>query len=198
MAEFEVLPDLPAHARCGIFAEPRVFPAVVRFSNGESTIHPDTNHEPRGIAIKLIGVPGPKLMQGQEDAVTQDFLAISHSVTSTVRDVNQFMKVVRAHRHSKVIMAIQMVLTLRLKGLRILKTLNRDVAHSDVRSMATEEYSGTAPINFGPYAVKFSIKAMGTTAKTIDRPVRTKDFLREKLAERLRKDDLVMDFKVRF
>jgi hypothetical protein len=198
MAEFEVLPDLPVHARCGVFAEPRVFPAVVRFSNGESTIHADTNHEPRGIAIKLIGVPGPKLLQGRQGDMTQDFLATSHSVTSAVRDVNQFMKVVRAHRHSEWIMVVQMVLTLGLEGLRILKILNRDVAHSDVRSMATEEYSGTAPIKFGPYAVKFSIKAVGATAPTIDRPEKTKDFLREELAERLRREDLVMDFKVQF
>ena len=36
-------------------------------------------HEPRGIAIKLIGAEGRKLLPGQEDDVTQDFLATSHS-----------------------------------------------------------------------------------------------------------------------
>src|SRR5437660_7047059 len=54
LAEFRVLADLPAHARHGVFAEPRTFPAVVRFSNGESRIYADTNHEPRGIACMLI------------------------------------------------------------------------------------------------------------------------------------------------
>jgi hypothetical protein len=91
MAEFQVLADLPEHARYNVFAEPRTFPAVVRFSNGDSHINPDTNHEPRGIPIKLIGVTGRKLLPGQEDAVAQDFLATSHSVTSTVRDVRQFI-----------------------------------------------------------------------------------------------------------
>jgi hypothetical protein len=199
MAEFEVLPDLPAHARCGVFAEPRVFPAVVRFSNGESTIHPDANHEPRGIAIKLIGVTGPKLLRGQENAVTQDFLATSHSVTSAVRNVNQFMKFVRAHRHSPKVMALRLLFTMNtFELLRIRRILNHDVLQSDVRSMAMEEYFGTAPIKFGPYAVKFSIKAVGTTAKTIDRPEKPDDFLREELAGRLRREDLVMDFKVQF
>ena len=33
MAEFKVLPDLPEHARYGVFSAPRIFPAVVRFSN---------------------------------------------------------------------------------------------------------------------------------------------------------------------
>ena len=34
-AEFEVLADLPEYARYGVFSAPRIFPAVVRFSNGE-------------------------------------------------------------------------------------------------------------------------------------------------------------------
>src|SRR5262245_24912916 len=81
MAEFEVLPDLPVHARYGVFSVPRVFPAVVRFSNGAPESNRDKRPEPRGIAIKLVGVPGRKLLSGHEDAVTQDFLATSHSVT---------------------------------------------------------------------------------------------------------------------
>ena len=84
IAEFQVLADLPEHARHGVFAAPRTFPAVVRFSNGDSHINPDRKREPRGIAIKLIGVEGRKLLPGKEDAVTQDFLATSHSVTSAV------------------------------------------------------------------------------------------------------------------
>src|SRR6478752_184452 len=91
MAEFQVLPNLPDHARFGAFREPRVLPAVVRFSNGESFDKPDQKPQPRGIAIKLVGVPGPKLLKDQRDALTQDFLATSHSVTSTVREVRQFM-----------------------------------------------------------------------------------------------------------
>ena len=70
MAEFQVLPDLPQHVRFGVFSEPRVFPAVVRFSNGESFNKPDKEAQPRGIAIKLVGVPGPKLLEDQKEAVT--------------------------------------------------------------------------------------------------------------------------------
>jgi hypothetical protein len=198
MAEFQVLADLPAQARYGVFAEPRTFPAVVRFSNGESRIYADANHEPRGIAIKLVGVPGGKLLPGQEHAVTQDFLATSHSVTSTVRDVRQFIHFVRAKRLPKPLMLARMIFTLGPgETLRIVKALNRTVLHSDVRSMATEEFSGTAPIKFGPYAVKFTVRPADGTAATTDRPL-THDFLREELADRLRKADLVLDFLVQF
>jgi hypothetical protein len=198
MAEFQVLADLPEQARYGVFAEPRTFPAVVRFSNGDSHINPDTNHEPRGIAIKLIGVPGRKLLAGQEDAVTQDFLATSHSVTSTVRDVRQFIHFVKAKRLPRLLMFARMVFTLGpWQTWRILRAIDRTVLHSDVRSMATEEFSGTAPIKFGRYAVKFTVRPAQKTAASTDRPL-TNDFLREELADRLRKADLMFDFLVQF
>jgi hypothetical protein len=57
-AEFEVLADIPAHARFGVFAVPCVFPAVVRFSNGTHMLQPDHSVEPRGIAVKLFGEIG--------------------------------------------------------------------------------------------------------------------------------------------
>jgi len=197
-AEFQVLADLPEHACYGVFAEPRTIPAVVRFSNGESRICADTNHEPRGIAIKLIGALGRKLLPGQEDAVTQDFLATSHSVTSTVRDVRQFIHFVKAKRLPKLPMLARMAFTLGpWETVRIVKALDRTVLHSDVRSMATEEFSGTAPIKFGPYAVKFTVRPAQGTAATTDRRL-TDDFLREELADRLRKADLVLDFLVQF
>ena len=198
MAEFKVLDNLPEQARHGVFAESRTFPALVRFSNGESRICEDTNHEPRGIAIKLVGAPGRKLLPGQEGAVTQDFLATSHSVTSTVRDVRQFIHFVKANRLPRPLMLARMIFTLGPgETLRIGKALNRTVLHSDVRSMATEEFSGTAPIKCGPYAVKFTARPAEDTATTTDRPL-TKDFLRAELADRLRKADLAFDFLVQF
>lgn len=198
-AEFQVLADLPEHARHGVFAESRTFPAVVRFSNGDSHINPDSKHEPRGIAIKLIGVEGRKLLPGQEDAVTQDFLGTSHSVTSTVRDVTQFIAFVRAQRDSS---AIGLFPKLRrevglCEAVRISVALVRTVLLSKVRSMATEHFSSTAPIKFGPYAVKFTVRPAEGTAETTDRRL-THDFLREELADRLRKADLVLDFLVQF
>jgi hypothetical protein len=197
MAEFQVLGDLPEHARFGVFREPRVFPAALRFSNGKPTINPDASREPRGIAIKLVGVPGRKLLPGQEDAVTQDFLATSHSVTSTVRNARQFIAFIRATSNP-----YTMAFTLPravgvLESIRIGSALVSTVGFSKVRSMVTEEYSSTAPIKLGPYAVKFTVRPAEGTAATTDRTL-TVDFLREELADRLRKGDVVLDFLVQF
>ena len=204
MAEFQVLPDLPEHARFGVFGEPRVFPAVVRFSNGESFNKPDNQAQPRGIAIKLVGVPGPKLLEDQKEAVTQDFLATSHSVTSTVRHVRQFIAFIASDIEAKRtrLPKLHLLFTLARKlgvfeTVRILKALIGTVFFPGVRSMATEHYSTPAPIKFGPYAVKFTVRpAKGTKPATKRRL--TDDFLREELADRLRKEDLVFEFVIQF
>jgi hypothetical protein len=189
-AEFQVMPDRPEHTRYGVFSETRTFPAVVRFSNGESILQPDRKHEPRGIAIKLIGVPGRKLLPGQEDAVTQDFLATSHSVTSAVQDVDQFMAFVRA-KDSGWLLPFKLIGALGLlEALRILWALFIRVLLSNVRSMVTEHYSSTAPIKLGPYAVKFTVRP-----KPGPRP--SENFLHDDLAQRL-EPEIVLDFLVQF
>jgi hypothetical protein len=197
IAEFRVLPDLPAHVRHGVFSEPRVIPGVVRFSNGQPAPGPDKRPEPRGIGIKLIGVGGRKLLPGEENAVTQDFLATSHSVSSTVRDVRQFMAFIRAARRPLTLPFSLARAVGFAEMLRILKAVVTTVALGKVHSMATEEYLSTAPIKLGPYAVKFTVRPAAGTPPALPRP-RTPDFLREELAERLRQGDLLFDFLLQF
>ena len=74
-ATVTVRDDLPEHMRRGVFAEPRSYRAWVRYSGPG----PDW---PRDIddvgfvsmAIKMMGVPGPKLLDDEKP--TQDFLTI--------------------------------------------------------------------------------------------------------------------------
>lgn len=71
-AEFEVEADIPENLRIGVFSEPRVFPALIRFSNGHRT--DDRKKDIHGVAIKLMEVDGEKLLSDERDARTQDFL----------------------------------------------------------------------------------------------------------------------------
>jgi hypothetical protein len=200
MAQFQVLADLPEHARYGVLSTPQVFPAVVRFSNGEPAAHRDKHKEPRGIAIKLIGVGGRKLLPEQANAITQDFLATSHSVTSAVRNVGQFMDFIRASgSHFPPVMFVRLVRAVgKDEAWRIAKALYRTVLRSKVRSMATEQFSSTAPIKLGPYAVKFTVRPAAGTEPAKRRWLLTRNFLRDELADRLRNSDLVLDFLVQF
>lgn len=79
-AEFSVLPDLSPELRVGLFATPRTYPAWVRLSNSANAVKPDGSPDIRGFAIKLMDVPGRKLVPGQESEPTHDFILISAPV----------------------------------------------------------------------------------------------------------------------
>src|SRR5688572_21825846 len=62
-AEFIVEPSLPPELRVGVFAEPKTYQAWIRFSNQNDGLRPDRKIDIRGMAIKLMGVPGEKLLE---------------------------------------------------------------------------------------------------------------------------------------
>jgi hypothetical protein len=74
--EFIVHDDLPEKFRRGIYSQPRMFRAWVRFSGPGPYITPDIDDVGfMSISIKLMGVPGPKLME--EEKFTQDMFGVS-------------------------------------------------------------------------------------------------------------------------
>ena len=75
-AEFTVRDDLPEHMRHGIFAEPRTYRAWVRFSGPGPYVTPDIDDVGfMSMSIKILGVPGPKLLDDEQ--FTQDMFGVS-------------------------------------------------------------------------------------------------------------------------
>jgi len=73
--EFIVRDDIPEHMRRGVFAEPRTYRAWVRFSGPGPDLPRDIDDVGFvSCAFKLLGVPGPKLLE--DEKFTQDFLSI--------------------------------------------------------------------------------------------------------------------------
>ncbi len=68
-----VLDDLPEELAQGAFAKPVTLPVAMRFSTNPGDILDDKVSTPRGLAIKIVGVEGPRL-PGSEGQVTQDFV----------------------------------------------------------------------------------------------------------------------------
>jgi hypothetical protein len=88
---FEVVPDLPDDLRVGLFGQKQQYPAWVRFSGDIQPGRPDFKGT-AGIAIKLFGVEGRKLLSPDEFATTHDFLLQNHDVffSDTARDFGEF------------------------------------------------------------------------------------------------------------
>ena len=92
-AEVAVRDDLPAHMRHGVFAEPRTFPAYVRFSGPGPNLPPDIEDVGfLSMSIKLMGVPGRKLLDDERH--TQDLLAVC-TPTFVTPDTRQNVKLQR-------------------------------------------------------------------------------------------------------
>src|SRR4051794_7606202 len=86
-AEFEVLADLPPHLRHGLFAEPRTYPAWVRFAGPGPYVPADLDDNGQcSVGIKVMGVPGPTLMEDERH--TQDLILVSPAsfVTPDIRE----------------------------------------------------------------------------------------------------------------
>jgi Dyp-type peroxidase family len=180
-AEFVVEPDLPAELRVGVFREPRTYPAWVRFSNQDGVPQPDAKKDIRGLAIKLLGVEGEKLLDDERDARTQDFLLISTPVFVT-KDVEEFDRLIRATVGGlwRLAWFFFNPFDLHWRVFRNLtKSLRRHANPLEVR------YWSTTPYLFGPgRAVKYSARPLGPT----DTPLPanpTDDYLRDALKQSL-------------
>lgn len=86
-ARFSVIHDVPQALRVGLFAAPRDYTAVIRFSNGAALPADDRHGDGRGMAVKLQAIAGAP--EGQ------DFLMINHPVFF-VRDAADYVELTRA------------------------------------------------------------------------------------------------------
>lgn len=95
-AELTVLDGLPEQLRRGVFAEPRTFPAWVRFAGPGPGTPPDMKDNGiLSIGIKLMGVEGAKLID--DERWTQDFTGLT-SPTFTTPNVRENVKLQRQLR----------------------------------------------------------------------------------------------------
>src|SRR5690348_123846 len=95
--EFSVLPGLPASLRHGLFAEPATYPAWVRFSGPGPYAPPDLEDFGQcSVGIKVMGVPGTKLMD--DEHATQDLIMVTPAsfVTPNVKENAKMQRWVRA------------------------------------------------------------------------------------------------------
>lgn len=193
-AELTVLPDLPEHLRQGMFKESKTYPCYVRFSNGVGTFSNDAKPDVRGLAVKVLGVPGKKLLDGEENASTQDFLT-TNSPVSLARNATQFMAFARAAVNQATLPFVMAQEIGAREAARITAFLAISLARP-IRSMAVENFWSGGCIKFGPFAAKFIFKPVGADPAHGILPSR--DGLRADLKARLANSDLKFDLYLQF
>ena len=183
----ELRVSAPPEARHGVFAESdKRWPVYVRFSNGAGRHQPDGAPDVRGIALKLVGVPGKKFIEGMQDELTQDFLFID-SPAIPFRDPVEFVTFVRAAKDGPGKLLPRLISGFGFaRGFGILW---KAVTAEKVKSFATHAFHTAAPIAFGSSAAKLGL--FPQTPEGQAPSVGGGDFLHDDLLARLRAGDLV-------
>lgn len=191
-ANFIVQRDLPPQLCHGVFAAPRTFTTLVRFSNSKQ--RDDRLPDGHGMALKLLEVDGPRLMPNDLSARTQDFILIDHPVFFA-RDVADLVPLVRHYERlmtGGMLAKAKTVLAGMLSRDRRFKLL-RQAGAKRPESPLQIQYWSTTPYRLGKSAMKFSLRPTGASLPTA---FRSHHKLKEALAAHLRARDASFDFLV--
>jgi hypothetical protein len=159
VGELEIGSAVPAACRVGPFAEAgRRWPVYVRFSNGGADRRADGAPDLRGLAIKLVGVPGAKVIPGLEGALTQDFLFVNVPAVP-FKTPEEFLSLLRSADKGPLLLLPRLVFALGLgRTLGLLKSL-AGLPKPD--SLATIRYFTAAPVRMGQTAAHLGLSPVG-------------------------------------
>jgi hypothetical protein len=188
-AEFIVEPNLPAELQAGLFQSVQTYPAWVRFSNGgapEKAGHLKADREPdvRGIAIKVMNVPGPKFLDDETE--TQDF-AMSNFPTFFAPNLQDYADLFRARGGG--------LPPARMKELGPSMARFQKIAGQPVGNPLLIQYWSMAPFRCGTTIVKMSVRPPMPETPPLSLP-ESPHYLREAMTESLAKQDMQFDFLV--
>lgn len=194
-AEFHVLDGLPVGLAEGMFVPGKTYQAWIRFSNGSrNATRADSKGDARGMAIKVLGVSGRKMLSDESPATTQDFIMVSHPVFFA-NDPSRYLSLVRHASSDSFAKKLLIPFDLGLQGSLIaLETTRKTISNPlQTRYWSMVPYQlGTGPDR---QAVKYS--ARSCTAKIDPMPANPGDnFLRTALQTSLRNGDACMEFLV--
>ncbi len=193
-AEFTIEPNLPEDLRVGVFKEPeKTFPAWVRFSNAADK--DDTKNGLHGMAVKLMGVEGEKVLESEKNEKTQDFILVDHPVFF-IRNAQDFASFFSALADSpgkpplKFFFSGANPLKWHSRELQILLAMKQ----KKITNPLATEYWSTTPYQLGSTAIKFAVKpAVSQMDKSVEK---TEDYLHEAMVEQLKNQDATFDFLV--
>jgi hypothetical protein len=162
--ELKVHAGLPEHLSQGMFAEPgKTYPVIARLSTTAGAIRSDQVRGVRGLAIKVLGVPGPRVLPDNE--TTQDFVFVNHKVFPT-GDAKEYLTkgVPLAWVLARTSDRALLVVNAALRGAkRLLKRFGSELPDSiglfageNTYTLGDTFYSA-APLRFGDYVAKISV-----------------------------------------
>ncbi|XZF14143.1 catalase family protein [Chitinophagaceae bacterium MMS25-I14] len=190
-ATFTVADNIPENFRYGIFIPGKVYDAWIRFSNGNTHIVDDRKGDLRGMAIKLLDVPGDVLTQDPVLPQSQDFLLVSYPTLMSAT-VAAFKKNIKALCNGPLAM-VSFALNPGNWG-ALVRTLQ---SMKKCGNLFLQQYWSVVPSKLGSdnQAVKYTaIPDARSVVQKIDKS--DPDFLRKVMQQELSAQDFKFDFMV--
>ncbi|SEO15369.1 catalase family protein [Acinetobacter sp. yr461] len=194
-AEFHVSKNIPAQFAKGVFIPDQSYQAWIRFSNASNDASSaDIDKDARGIAIKLLGVSGEKILESEKQATTQDFIMINHPVFFA-NDAKRYLSFINDVNSHNMIRKFHIPFALGFKG-----TMNAlGARNSKIANPLYARYWSMVPYQLGlvndRQAVKYSVRACSVTANNLPKNP-SHDFLRDALKNTLQNTDACMEFLI--
>jgi len=191
-AEFVVHEGLAPELRHGIYAEPHTYKAWVRFSGPGPYITPDIDDVGfMSISVKLMGVPGPKLME--EEKYTQDMFGVSVPTFVTPDTKANAQLQVESVRNAQIFYFIN------LHRSHVLDLIMQSLFLKTQSSPLEAPYFSCVPYLLGEgQAMQYSFWPTSTVKTPVPRlPSRPPDdYLRQAMAATLAKGDVSFDVRL--
>jgi hypothetical protein len=172
-AELQIFEGLPAELAHGLFAQPARHAALVRLSSPPAEQLPDTVSTPRAIALKVLGVEGPRL-PGDEEQHTQDFLMVNGPAFSTpgVAGFLRSAKLLaatteRMPRTKKLISATLRGAEAALESVGGESGTLKSLGGEPQRHPLGETYFSQVPFLYGPFMAKFSLEPVSPSLQAL-------------------------------
>lgn len=189
-AEVSVAADLAPVLRQGVFSEAgQTWQAWVRLSNGNAYPQFDNMKDARGMAIKLLDVPGAQLLSSQQGRGEQDFVMFNHA-NFFVSDVAEYQQNVAAQADGKKITAFLPGWDPRQWQLRHLSIALATLSEAPPSPLLTTYFS-VSPYRFGNLNAKFRVTPEAGSCAAYTPPTQNRDlpnFLRTALYQQLSSD----------
>ncbi len=189
-AEVTIYDGLSDKLAVGVFAEPKTYDAWIRFSNSADAPARDRKPDGRGMAIKLMNVPGEKALPGQEHETSQDFVLINYPVF-VVRDATDYVEFTH---DSTIGHPLRFFLTDGRYRLPQLKSAEHLALQKVVSPLSPSYYSMTPYLLGEGQAVKYG--ARPCTPECRRRRKIGKDYLRTQLVDDLGADSACFELMV--
>lgn len=197
-AEFIIGEDVPPALRHGIFQTPRAFNAWIRFSAGRPTMHTDQELDTHGMAIKLMGVEGIKILNGDTaEKRTQDFVMAS-APAFFIRNLEEYLSFEEADFHflpeglrQRINVAIHFALRAEIAELMALQ----QAQNLHVTNPLQIQYWSQTPYKLGVRAIKFSVKPV-LSQHDYKPETLGNDYLQEAMTSHLQSEDIWFDFLI--